>query len=251
MRSFEEIMTDFDPISLGEMDSVTLMDRTDTKYILLISDFPALLEKLSTDYFILEINGIRISQYKTLYFDTQDFSLYKLHLHGKLNRDKIRFRSYVCTDQHYFEIKNKNNKNRTHKNRIKWKETAFSIQGNAESFLENNTTLNSADLQPKIWVKYSRITLVNKNLKERLTLDLDLSYEFEEQHKELHDIVIAELKQGRHDHSLFNTIMHAEHIRKASFSKYCMGIGFLYPHLKFNRFKPHLLKLNKIRHGAI
>lgn len=250
MHSCEEILKDFVPVSLAEMDSVRLMDRSDTKFIFLLTKLPDILEKLRHDYFVLEVNGNRVNQYKTLYFDTEDFSLYRHHLHGKLSRNKVRFRTYVCSDVHYFEIKNKNNKNRTLKTRIKWKETDLTIQGNAKSFLEKETSLQSETLVPKLIVRYSRITLVNKTQSERLTLDLDVSYQFEELHKTIPDIVIAELKQDIHNISVFKQLMHREHIREAKFSKYCMGVGFLYPQMKFNRFKPNLLTLNKIRHVA-
>jgi hypothetical protein len=251
MHNLTEILTEFEPITLDGMDNVRLMDRMDSKYVFHRSKLPEILNLLKHDYTILEVSGHRLNQYKTLYYDTDDFTMYHHHLHGKSNRDKIRFRTYVCSDHHFFEIKNKNNKDLTRKKRIRCKEEIHTIEGQKESFLEEGTEFKSHHLSPKLWVLYSRITLVNKSMTERLTIDVDLHYEFEDQSRSLPDIIIAELKYSKSCHSGFTALMHKEHIREASFSKYCFGIIFLHPELKHNRFKPHLLKLNKICHGTI
>jgi hypothetical protein len=87
------VLSSFQPISLEEMDSVKLMNRTDTKYIFNKSKLPSILESLKNDYRCFFINGTRLSTYKTLYFDTEDFLLYRHHHNGILNRYKLRHRS--------------------------------------------------------------------------------------------------------------------------------------------------------------
>ncbi|MEI6574902.1 MAG: polyphosphate polymerase domain-containing protein [Bacteroidota bacterium] len=251
MEILNDILRNFDPISLREMDKVSLMERKDSKYVFNVSKLPDLLAKTFSEYFILEVNEFRLNQYKTLYYDTNDFEFYHQHLHGSYGRDKIRFRTYVCSDHHYFEIKNKNNKELTQKKRVRTTEDDINIKGKAEAFLTAESCYNKENLNPKIWVNYSRITLVNKDLSERLTLDVNLEYEFEGKNKTFPELVIAELKHNKNDHSSFNRLMRSEHIRESSFSKYCMGIVFLYPELKSNRFKPILLHLNKLCHVAI
>ena len=95
----------FDPITLKEMDGVKLMDRTDTKFTFNISNLPSILEAAKAHYRILDIEGNRISRYKTLYFDTDDFNLYNEHHCGKLNRYKIRHRTYVESNLGFLEVK--------------------------------------------------------------------------------------------------------------------------------------------------
>jgi len=113
LESIKNILDQFAPITLSEMDSVKLMNRTDTKFIFTTNELPKLLEELKNDYRLLDINGNKISRYESLYFDTEDFQLYHQHRCGKLNRYKVRFRKYVESELNYFEVKFKNNKGRT------------------------------------------------------------------------------------------------------------------------------------------
>jgi hypothetical protein len=248
MNEVEEILQKFNPISLEEMDRVKLMNRTDTKFVFRFDQLPQILNEIKENYFVLEINGIRSGRYKTLYYDTQDFQMYTQHQNGKLNRNKVRYRNYVDSSINYFEIKFKSNKDRTIKDRIKRKEMEMTIRGKAEKFLKEKTSYEAHDLFPKLWVNYSRITLVNKTDTERLTIDLNLEYINDQKHKELHDIVVAEMKQGNRANTVFVEIMKKHHINKSSYSKYCFGVIFLYDNVKKNNFKPKLLTLNKIRH---
>ncbi len=123
------VLKTFTPITLAEMEGVELMDRTDTKYIFNISQLPGVLENLSQYYKLLNVNGVNENKYKTLYFDTPDFQLYMDHHNGRTNRYKVRYRQYVDSGLVFFEIKNKNNKERTIKSRIKRTNIADTIEG--------------------------------------------------------------------------------------------------------------------------
>ena len=114
MQNISSILLKFEPISLEEMDSVKLMERTDTKYVFPISELAEILEGMITQYRLLEINNVRIQRYESLYYDTKDFLLYRKHLIGKPDRYKIRFRRYIDSDGlTFFEIKHKNNRGTT------------------------------------------------------------------------------------------------------------------------------------------
>ncbi|MBK6987513.1 MAG: VTC domain-containing protein [Bacteroidetes bacterium] len=110
MENLDNILSAFDPISLKQMDGVSLQDRLDTKFMFKDSLLPALLERMKENYFVLEIKGKRYNHYETLYFDTSDFGLYLRHHNGRVNRYKFRSRRYVESDLNFFEIKFKNNK---------------------------------------------------------------------------------------------------------------------------------------------
>ena len=110
MNSIDQLKSSFDPISLKEMDGVKLMNRKDTKFIFNEEILPELLEALKDNYNILEISKKRESQYKTMYFDTDDFKFYIQHHNGKLNRHKVRYRQYADVGTTYLEVKFKSNK---------------------------------------------------------------------------------------------------------------------------------------------
>lgn len=228
------------------MDNVKLMDRTDTKYVFILPQLPVFLDQLKNEYRILDVNGNRISRYESLYFDTKEFDLYSSHQRGKKNRYKIRFRKYVESDLYYFEVKFKNNKGRTIKDRVKQKQIDESINGKAEILLNEKTPLLSGSLEAKLWVNYSRITLVNKNSPERVTIDIDLTFKNNDQDKTIHNMVIAEVKQEKARISAFIQLMRKYHIRDGSISKYCFGVISLFENTKHNNFKPNLILIKKI-----
>lgn len=236
----------FDPITLEEMEGVKLMDRTDTKFTFNVNELPSILEEAKNYYRILSVEGNRISRYKTLYFDTQDFDLYNEHHSGKLNRYKIRHRTYVESNLGFLEVKFKNNKGRTLKTRIKEVEVPELNTGKAFEFLKKMLPFDPLILLPKIWINYSRITLVNKTSAERLTLDLNLEFEKNGKKKNLDQLVIAEVKQDSKVASPFISIMRNKHIRQGSISKYCFGIASSYSEVKKNNFKQKLSNVKKI-----
>lgn len=228
------------------MDGVKLMDRTDTKYTFNFSELAEVLLSAKSDYRILNIEGHRISKYKTLYYDTNDFDLYNKHHSGKLNRYKIRHRTYVESELGFLEVKFKNNKGRTIKTRIKENEVPLLTDTHAHAFLNKMLPFNPLTLVPKIWIHYNRITLVNKISAERLTIDLNLEFEKDGNSQILHQLVIAEVKQDSKTPSPFVSIMKRKHIREGSISKYCMAIANSYSEVKKNNFKYKLLNINKL-----
>lgn len=236
----------FDPITLKEMDGVKLMDRTDTKFLFNIDQLPKILEEAACFYKILDMDGNRISRYKTLYFDSENFKLYNEHHSGKLNRYKIRHRTYVESNLGFLEVKFKNNKGRTLKTRIKEIEVPQLTDGKAFDFLQKTLPFDPLILIPKIWINYSRITLVNKISAERLTLDLNLEFEKDGEKEQLNQLVVAEVKQDSKVASPFISIMRKKHIREGSISKYCFGVASSFPEVKRNNFKRKLLNVTKI-----
>jgi hypothetical protein len=249
MEIIKNILEGFEPISLKEMDEVKLMNRVDTKYMLHIDQLPEILNDLQPEFRVLEINQVRLSRYETLYFDTEDHNLYLDHHNGRMNRFKIRKRRYMESGISFFEIKTKNNKGRTQKERIRQKESPESISGKSAAFLKEVTSLLPEMIKPALWIKFSRITLVNKQLTARLTIDVGLHFWLDKKQKTYPELVIAELKQDFTAKSPFNDIMHKYHILDTSISKYCLGIISLNENIKHNNFKPKLLRLKKLTHA--
>jgi len=249
MNDILEVLIRFEPITLEEMDNVKLLDRLDTKFSFKREKLPLFLEQMKDDYRILEINGLRIGRYETKYFDTLDFRLYLHHHNGKLNRYKIRFRKYVDSGITFFEIKVKNSKGRMNKKRIQVAEIDDKIQGDAEVLLMNKIRLPSDLFLPSLNVFFSRMTFVNRNSKERLTIDTGLRYSNLSKNISFPNLIIAETKQEKAEPSSFISLMRKNHIRVSSVSKYCLGIASLVEGIKKNNFKSKLLQINKTDHG--
>jgi hypothetical protein len=235
-----QILQQFEPITLKEMEGVKLMNRTDTKFIFNISHYETIMNENRQHYRVLEVEGQRISRYETLYYDTQKYDLYGEHHKGKLNRYKIRHRTYVESKIGFLEVKFKNNKGRTIKTRISKHDVPLAWEGESENFLGKTLPFSPSTLVPVIWINYSRLTLVNNNSPERLTIDLGLEFVKDEKSQQLNRLVIAEVKQEKRQASPFMNVMKKYHIREGSISKYCMGIAFTCDHVKKNNFKSKL-----------
>lgn len=250
MQTIRNILNEFSPITLQEMEGVKLMDRTDTKFVFTFEELPFILNEAKDNYKVLDVNGYKISRYESLYFDTPNFDLYYNHHRGKANRFKVRCRKYVESDLNFFEVKFKSNKGRTIKDRVKQSSIDGIIKDKAEKLLREKTPMQPDKLEAKFWVNYSRITLVNKHSPERVTIDLDLTFKNADQDKTIHNLVIAEVKQDKALGSPFLKLMKRRHIREGSISKYCYGVISLFEKMKHNNFKLKLILLKKAIYGT-
>ena len=247
MSDLSQITVDFSPISLADMDDVKLMNRTDTKFAFKLEKLPILMQKMIPFYRILEINGKLIHDYKSLYFDTDDRKFFLDHHNRRVNRNKIRFREYIGSALTFLEVKHKNNKGKTIKKRIKVDSIPEQLTIKQQDFIEKVIGYR-LDVYAKQWINFSRITFVHKEQKERLTIDIDLTYNNTDKKGDLKQIVIAEVKQERMSRSSdFMRIAKELHILPIRISKYCMSTLDLNPSLKHNRFKEKVLFLTKLK----
>jgi len=240
----------FIPITLEEMDCVKLLDRTDTKFVFNSENLPGILEDLAPNYKILDVQGINLNRYESLYFDTPGFKLYLDHHNRRRNRYKVRYRRYADTGLVFFEVKTKNKKGRTIKSRLKRKELSQEIDPRSEQMLKEKVPFCREKFQSMLWVNYSRLTLVNKYEPERLTIDLDLELKTQNKSVRHGNLVIAEVKQDKQSFSAFMNVMKKNQIRKGSISKYCFGVISLIDHIKKNNFKPALLNIKRKEEGS-
>ena len=213
-------------------DNAQLLNRKEIKYIIPIGLLNSILNDCKNEYYLLKINDISIFRYRTSYYDTADLKFYFDHHNGKGNRYKIREREYNQTGQNYIEVKTKTNKNLT----IKFRNIINNWSESTE-FIEAHTKIIGSDLHQSLCSEYTRITLLHKQKKEKVTLDFNLFF-FEKQHFiQYNNLVIAEVKADNISTIHFNTIMKKHKIRSGSLSKYCLGLISLNPTLKKNNFK--------------
>lgn len=246
MNDLETILSDFSTVSLEDIDEVKLMNRIDRKYWFHVSLLDQILEKTLLYYDILEINGERLMEYQTTYFDTSENTMYLKHHNRKLNRHKVRRRKYVSTGNNFLEVKLKTNKKRTVKTRI---ETDFNLSdfSNKEiGFINDFSPFGNAELIPKLSNKFKRLTLIHKNKIDRCTVDISPKFWNNSSEIGFDNLVIFELKRGRSlKSSPIITMLRKNKIRQRGLSKYCTGRAMLEPDLKQNAFKPRLRFLHK------
>jgi hypothetical protein len=90
------------------------------------------------------------------------------------------------------------------------------------------------------------MTLVRKDVPERLTLDLMLTFTRDGQVRSYPGVVVAEVKQEVRAPSYFHEEMRRLGLREGALSKYCLGIASLAEGAKKNRFKGVLRRLERI-----
>ena len=100
--------------------------------------------------------------------------------------------------------------------------------------------------------RFRRITLVNKAMTERLTIDSGLSFHSLQNGMDvrLPRLVVIELKRDGLQNSPVLALLNRLRIHPMGFSKYCMGTALTHPQLKNNRFKERLHAVERISHPA-
>lgn len=239
------------PITLGEMDSIKLMNRIDSKYL---TDEAHLVEILrdaaEAGYRVLETEGQKLSLYDSIYYDTASLKMFSDHHNRRLKRQKVRTRCYVDSRLAFLEIKRKNNKGRTSKKRIAipLKELQdFSSDAAACEYLSQKSWFTAPELSPEMETIFSRITLVNPAKTERLTIDTCLQFNNLRTglSASLRDAVIIELKQDGRAESQMKRILLDHRIKQVRISKYCVAVTLTDPAARSGRFKSKVRAIEK------
>lgn len=249
MINIQQILNEYVSISLEEMSGIKLMNRTDTKFVTSQQVLKRILFDAKRDYRVQAVNGEQNIAYHTVYLDTADRTMYMDHQNGRTVREKIRVRTYVSSGLTFLEIKNKNNKGRTDKKRIRIESIETMKEDGGDLFLRQHAWYDQSKLLPLLENSFRRITLVNKRMTERLTIDTEVAFRCLQsgQTASLNDIVIIELKRDGRTPSPIKEVLRKLHVQSSGFSKYCIGSALTSVNLKKNRLKPKLRMLDKVR----
>ena len=238
-------------ITLEEMSAVKLMNRIDTKYVASETMVMELLSEAAKYGYRAQVHGgVIAARYDTRYFDTESRDMYIVHHNRHLSRQKIRTRHYEDGSSAYLEVKNKDNRGRTKKRRIEIPvEDLMGFVGNSEalSFIEPLACYNIKSLTPAIATRFIRITIVNPELTERITIDLDL--EFTDLRSgtvgKIEGMSIIEIKQDGNTFSQAKDILNRLRVKPMRVSKYCLGTALTVDGIKRNRMIEKIRRIEK------
>lgn len=242
-----ELLMAFEPMDLDRMDSIRLMNRIDTKYVTTSFVLDSILRKsLACGYMMFVSEGVRSHPYDSIYFDTSDLRMFLDHRNSRLVRQKVRTRIYSASELCFLEVKSKNNHSRTKKKRISIPPeefTDFRGDNKCSDFLTKITDYHAENLSPSVETSFSRMTLVDKDLSERITIDSDICFRNMRNGvtSGLGDVVIIELKRDGRKRSTMQDILLSLRVKPMRISKYCMGVVLTDPQCRPGRF------LEKIR----
>ena len=246
-EKFQNILASYPSFSLEKVEEVKLMNRIDTKYIIPVDDAVRMLRDLRNDYHVLEIESQRTGIYTSVYYDTDDKRMFYTHVTGRFPRYKVRERHYSQNGLVFFEIKQKSNAGRTSKRRI----SVSADSNEASEWIPKQSPFNFDELTPALINRFERITLVNNEKTERVTVDFDLSFRLPSgDFTPTYDrIVIVELKQDKTAASKVRNYLRSKGFRPKSISKFCMGMLLTGSETTYKRYKPQYTRFIKTQYG--
>jgi hypothetical protein len=224
---------DFTPVSLEDLDErASLQRRVDHKYVVTLDVLDHLLDELRANHDVLDIDGCRTFDYRSVYFDTPDHRCFTDHVQDVKPRFKLRTRHYVTTQECVFEVKIKQADGETTKKSVDYEgESADRITRTAHSLIAEalgGVRIDPpGDLRPSLVTQFRRSTLGLRDGGERLTIDRDLRLVCGDHTLCLRgDRALLETKtedgEGRAD-----AVLRDVGVDTVSFSKYRLGIGRL------------------------
>jgi hypothetical protein len=242
----KKYLSGFKQLSIDEQNTNLFNNRVDIKYVLPTNALENILGFMRQHYSILSIKGNCIQTYENTYFDTENYDFYLAHHNDKLNRRKLRIRSYRETGLSFIETKFKSNKKRTLKKRIPIENYS---SHHLDTSLDNTFSISIDSLTARLYNSYHRMTFIHNNKAEKVTIDCNLVFKNEPGDKVsyLKDILIIELKGlDKLQATDFYQFCKQQFYKPEKFSKYCIGTCLVNESetLKKNNFKKTLLSLN-------
>lgn len=242
--SLNKILQGFETITLKELESrMALMKRQESKYLTTKAGLANILEKLKKDYYLLEINNIRLFLYDNMYMDNKGLVFYHDHENNKQARVKLRKRKYVDSKKTFVEYKVKT-ASMMDKKRMKLDNNLLKkMDKKSREFFKELYGKSDMYVLPTMQTTYQRITLCNKKTEERLTIDLNLVFSDPKDQgstpRKVKDFVIIEVKQKQGSRSkVCKNIIESNGGELAEgCSKYCLGLIYFGKVQKFTHFQ--------------
>lgn len=228
-----------------------LMTRVDRKYLMDRALLPVILDRLPAGVRVLEIDGLRAFDYRSVYFDTPTLASYLLAARRRPRRWKVRTRSYLDSGTDWLEVKTRDGRGRTQKSRIPCPPAeADRMVGQGADFVAASLVGTVADpdqvvaeLSVVLTTRYRRITIQLPAQAARVTVDVGLrASDRAGQGLVLPGLMVVETKTAgpacAADRSLW-----ALGQRPMKVSKYGTCLAALHPALPATRWRPALRRM--------
>ena len=226
-------------VTLEELEaSAALLTRRDRKYLVPRADAARFVDALAPTCRVLEIDGRRAFRYESTYFDTPGLGSYLDAAHKRPRRFKVRTRSYLDSGLCQLEIKTRDPRGRTVKQRVPHPFGRGDRLGESGRLFVADRALvgdTATTLQPVLMTRYTRSTLL---LSEgvRVTCDVGLrSVGPGGRTVSLPGIVVVETKSGGVPSAADRILWGLGH-RPLKISKFGTSLAALYPALPSNKW---------------
>lgn len=220
------------------LEAAELLTRSDRKYVVDESLVPELVARLDPSIRALEIDGARTFRYESMYFDTPDLVCFHEAARGRPNRFKVRTRAYLDSDSCSLEVKARDHRGNTVKERIEHAiEQRAELTDSGREFVSGyeHPGHHVARLEPTLWTVYRRATLL-LSVDTRTTIDTGLTFVTPDGRTIAADrwAIIESKSMGKP--TVVDRLLWQMGHRPISFSKYAVGMSVLYPELPAHRW---------------
>ncbi len=233
-----------EPIGLAELLALAaLQDRVDRKYVLPVAALTPILATLQEQARTLQIDGRRDFDYESVYFDTPDVSCYRQSALRRHRRFKIRTRTYVDSAQRWLEVKTRDHRGHTVKQRQEHLHRATDRPETAREFIDHVVVgaelagTWDLSLEPTLTTTYRRRTLFLPRSASRVTVDTDLRWMAADgDHMDRPGVAIVETKTATTRPCEADRLLWRAGCRPSLISKYGSGLAALRPDLPSNKW---------------
>jgi len=230
------------PVGLETLiEHAALMQRVDRKYIAPVDAVRDLVNTVRDTHQVLSIDGRRYTTYRTLYFDTDNFTSARDHIQDRRRRWKVRTRLYVEDELHRVEVKTKDNRGNTVKVMgVSHPDNYGVLVGDDRDFVASHLSdfpqIDVRDLVPAAEVRYKRATLTDLAAGTRVTIDWGLSMHMNSGDVWLDDRFAMVETKGPLVLSGVDKALHELGVRPRRFSKYVAAASTLTEGIPANGF---------------
>lgn len=244
MAALDRITAQLPSIPLEELLEVAaLLHRTDRKYIVSEERLSELVLALDGDVRVLEVEGRRSANYESIYFDTPERESFRAAAHRRRRRFKVRTRSYLDSQQTYLEVKVRDARRRTIKERMVYTFADRAVLNPAaleflsETFHTHGLPADAVTaLTPVLHTEFQRSTLFVPSAGCRMTVDTELRVFTPGGEKlAITDLIIVETKSDAGERRV-DRILWRMGVRPQSVSKFAIGSALLDPSLPDNKW---------------
>lgn len=238
MTSLGDAVAVAEPIDLERLNErAELQTRSTRKYIVDVPVVAEIMRSFVGDVAVLEIDGERVIDYETVYFDTPDHALYLDTAHRRPRRFKVRTRRYQRGATTMLELKAKNGRGATVKHRREYPaERRHRLNHEARAWIDEIVDFPStAELAPTLVTRFDRSTVVGRCDGERFTFDSGLVCSAPDGSEIALDGIVVECKSTGESSSVDRWLWR-QGIRPVAMSKYCTGRAAIDPDLPANHW---------------
>ncbi|QGQ21018.1 VTC domain-containing protein [Cellulomonas sp. JZ18] len=230
------------PVGLDALlEAAALQTRVDRKYLVPVDAVRTLLGALPGDARVLEIDGLRVFDYESVYFDTPELVAYRLAAHRRRRRFKVRTRTYLDSGGCWLEVKTRGPRGTTVKERVPHPLEQREDVARGRAFVTSTLAarglpgLDDVALSPVLVTRYARATLLLPGAGSRLTVDVGLVWDDGRTPLHLRRLAVVETKCGS-TASPADRVLWAHGHRPVRISKYATGLAALRPDLPATRW---------------